>query len=128
MLPYVAQGMAQGIEDAGVLTMALSLTDNVELALRVYELVRKNRGEAIQNSAATTQKSLHLPDGPAQQARDQKMRDALKLDGKGDNPDLWSDQSWQTFMWGIDVMKETQDNWEDLVRRASNHELNNTAA
>lgn len=128
MLPYVAQGMAQGIEDAGVLTMALSLTDNVKLALRVYELVRKKRGEAIQTSTTTTQTSLHLPDGPAQQSRDQKMRNALRTGSKDQNPDLWSDQTWQNFMWGTDVMKETQDKWDDLILRASGYELNGTSA
>jgi salicylate hydroxylase len=45
MLPYVAQGVAQAIEDAGVLTCALSLVDKdgIDTALKVYEAVR--RGE-----------------------------------------------------------------------------------
>lgn len=94
MLPYVAQGAAQAIEDAGVLTCALSLTDSVPTALAVYESVRKERAERIQNSAAVTRKALHLPDGEEQRKRDEAIR------GSGKNPDLWADPSWQEFMWG----------------------------
>jgi salicylate hydroxylase len=39
MLPYVAQGAAQAVEDAGVLTEVFTRTSDVDLALAVYELV-----------------------------------------------------------------------------------------
>lgn len=94
MLPYVAQGAAQAIEDAAVLTCALSLTDSVPTALSVYEIVRKERAERIQKSAAVTRKALHLPDGEEQRKRDEAIR------GPGRNPDLWADHAWQDFMWG----------------------------
>ena len=100
MLPYVAQGAAQAIEDTAVLTVSLSLADDVPTALGVYEAVRKSRGEAIQNSAATTRQALHLPDGPEQEKRDKAIA------GTGPNPDLWADHDWQDFMWGVDVMKD----------------------
>ena len=91
MLPYVAQGAAQAIEDAAVLTISLSLADDVPTALAVYEIVRKSRGEAIQSSAGTTRIVLHLPDGLEQAKRDEAM-------GKiGRNPDLHSDNEWQDF-------------------------------
>lgn len=101
MLPYVAQGAAQAIEDAGVLACTLSLIDDnsdseIEKALAVYEEVRKSRGEAIQNSATTTRKALHLPDGEEQRKRDEAMRKG----GDEKNPDLWADHEWQDFMWG----------------------------
>jgi len=98
MLPYVAQGAAQAIEDAGVLTCALSLVQEgeIDVALRVYEAVRKDRGEKIQNSASVTRRALHLPDGEEQRKRDAAMRE-----GSGErNPDLWADREWQEFMWG----------------------------
>jgi salicylate hydroxylase len=98
MLPYVAQGAAQAIEDAAVLTCALSLTVDVDLALQVYELVRKDRGELIQSSALETRRVLHLPDGPAQRERDEAFAASSKADAR--NPDLWVDRSWQDFMWG----------------------------
>lgn len=94
MLPYVAQGAAQAIEDAGVLTCALSLTEDISTALAVYEMVRKERAEKIQNSASVTRRALHLPDGDQQKKRDEAIQ------GSGKNPDLWSDHDWQDFMWG----------------------------
>jgi salicylate hydroxylase len=94
MLPYVAQGAAQAIEDAGVLTVALSLADDVQTAIEVYQAVRKERAEKIQQSAATTRRALHLPDGKEQRKRDEAIK------GPGKNPDLWADHDWQDFMWG----------------------------
>ncbi|EMC93097.1 hypothetical protein BAUCODRAFT_38008 [Baudoinia panamericana UAMH 10762] len=127
MLPYVAQGAAQAIEDAGVLqaVLAKSSTD-VPLALQVYEEVRKARGEAVQGSAATTRRALHLPDGPEQQARDDKIRQAAK--GEGENPDLWADTVFQEFMWGTDVMRDTIVRWPEYKARAEGTHLHALAA
>ncbi|KAF2770521.1 hypothetical protein EJ03DRAFT_326414 [Teratosphaeria nubilosa] len=117
MLPYVAQGAAQAIEDAGVLQCVLAkCSADVPLALAVYESVRKARGKAIQGSAAMTRVELHLPDGLAQQERDRKIREASQ--GTGNNPDLWADQTFQEFMWGTDVMKDTIVKWPEHQARA----------
>jgi salicylate hydroxylase len=100
MLPYVAQGAAQAIEDAGVLACVLSVGgDNVDIPtrLKVYELVRKERAEKIQNSAAETRLALHLPDGEKQRQRDEAIKSG------GSNPDLWADKKWQEFMWGESI-------------------------
>jgi salicylate hydroxylase len=109
MLPYVAQGAANGIEDAAVIATALNCTSNVQLALRVYETVRKERAEKIAASASDTSRSLHLPDGPEQEKRDRTIRSAGRKEGPGDldTADKWRDQQWQDFMWGVDVMRET---------------------
>ena len=109
MLPYVAQGAAQALEDAAVLAITLSLTDDVPLALRVYESARKKRAETIQDSAARTRMTLHLPDGPEQEARD------LAMGSEGKNPDLFVDSSWQDYMWKTDVMKDTLEGWDKYV-------------
>lgn len=115
MLPYVAQGAANAIEDAAVLAAALTCTADVRLALRVYELVRKDRGEQIAASARATATTLHLPDGPEQRQRDEAIVNA----GSGaEHPDRWSNAKWQDFMWGIDVMRETIDGWNELVQKA----------
>ncbi|KAK6343836.1 hypothetical protein TWF696_007492 [Orbilia brochopaga] len=125
MLPYVAQGAANAIEDAAVLTVALSVigsTNSIDDALRIYQAVRKARGEAIQASARETQRALHLPDGKEQEERDRKIRDSTEAATKRElgagekrNPDLWSDQQWQDYMWGVDVMKETLEKWSEIV-------------
>jgi salicylate hydroxylase len=56
-----------------------------------------------------TRQALHLPDGPEQAERDK----LFAADGKC--PDLWVDEDWQDFMWGVDVMKEVEHGWDDLV-------------
>lgn len=126
MLPYVAQGAANAIEDAGVLVAAFTQTDDVTKALQVYQEVRKARGEKIQQSADTTRRSLHLPDGPEQRQRDDAIRAAAR--GEGSNPDLWADEGFQRFMWGVDVMGETVERWEELLSKARGHHLHGVGA
>ena len=126
MLPYVAQGAANAIEDAGVLVAAFTRTDDVCKALEVFQEVRKGRGETIQQSADATRRSLHLPDGPDQEQRDDAIRAAAK--GSGSNPDLWSDRDFQNFMWGTDVMRDTVEKWDELVSRARGHHVHGVSA
>ena len=99
MLPYVAQGAAQAVEDAAVLATCLSMIDTfdqIHLALKVYELIRKERAETVQLSATKTRQALHLSDGEQQRARDQMLRNIIH---GGPSPDLWSDQSFQAWCW-----------------------------
>lgn len=59
---------------------------DIGLAIKIYEQVRKARGEAVQASALEVRTALHLPDGLEQRERDDKIR--LAGQGKGNNPDL----------------------------------------
>jgi len=93
MLPYVAQGAAQAIEDAGVLTCALSKTRDLDVALGIYQAMRKGRAERIQTSAAVTRTQLHLEDGEEQRERDRNIEMSGKRGGEK-NPDLWADREW----------------------------------
>lgn len=141
MLPYVAQGAAQGIEDAGALACVLSKLDSVdqiESALNVFQAVRKERAEKIQSSASATRQVLHLPDGEEQRVRDQRMRGAgkPKSNGRdsrateannGRNPDLWADEQWQQYMWGVDVMREVLEAWEAIAVSARLEKLATTS-
>lgn len=130
MLPYVAQGAAQAIEDAGVLqcVLAKSSTD-IPLALAAFESVRKARAEAVQGSAASTRKALHLPDGAAQRERDEQIQRAGNGNGKGgENPDLWADTTFQQFIWGVDVMRDTIVRWPEHRARAAGSHLDSLAA
>lgn len=114
MLPYVAQGAASGIEDAGVLAAALTQTADVPRALAVYQAVRQPRAERISASAAATGRALHLTDGPAQAARDAAI--AGRRDGRAaPSTDKWCDSAWQDYMWGTDVMRHTIEAWDQLV-------------
>lgn len=99
MLPYVAQGAAQAAEDGAVLAACLAMIDSreqINTALRVYELVRKERAETVQESAVKTRQALHLHDGRAQEERDAMIRNAAR---GGPNPDLWSDKDFQQWCW-----------------------------
>ena len=125
MLPYVAQGSAQAIEDSAVLATCFSLTSDVPLALAIYQDVRKVRAETVQGSAGTTRKALHLPDGPEQQERDRKIKESNQ---SGHNPDLWADKEFQDFMWGTDVMKDTMENWEHYKSKAQGHHIDDLKA
>lgn len=127
MLPYVAQGAAQAIEDAAVLQCALTkASTDVPLAVNVYEQVRKARGEAVQASAAITRKALHLPDGPEQRQRDAQIRAASQ--GRGNNPDLWADREFQQFIWGTDIMRETLIKWPEWKARVQGTHLHALSA
>ena len=72
MLPYMAQGAAQAMEDAATLAACLRKFDVAE-ALRHYEQLRLQRTACVQAAARTNKLRFHLPDGPAQVERDARM-------------------------------------------------------
>ncbi|KAJ5467428.1 MonooxygenaseFAD-binding [Penicillium sp. IBT 31633x] len=112
MLPYVAQGAAQAVEDAaalGVVLSVISSPEEIPQALSTYERSRKQRAEAVQQSGSENRIMLHLPDGPEQIARDAQF----KASASGDNPDKWSDRRTQEFLWGWDAEKAALDVWND---------------
>jgi salicylate hydroxylase len=80
MLPFLAQGAAQAIEDGATLARCLAGTagQNVSAALRLYESLRLARASRVQAASKENKSRFHLPDGPAQQARDAQIRDAAK--------------------------------------------------
>jgi salicylate hydroxylase len=77
MLPMMAQGAAQAIEDGAALASLLAATpDDVPGALRRYEAVRKPRASRLQDLSRANRMRFHLVDGPAQQKRDEAMRNS----------------------------------------------------
>jgi salicylate hydroxylase len=74
MLPFMAQGAAQAVEDGATLTacLAVSGSDPVS-ALRRYERLRIPRTARLQAISAGNKARNHLPDGPAQRERDAQM-------------------------------------------------------
>lgn len=95
MLPYVAQGATQAVEDAAVISTSLSRINkigDISTVLKVYELARKDRAETIQASAVQTRRVLHLSDGEEQQRRDCIMGNPSKQVG---NPSLRMNESFQ---------------------------------
>ena len=73
MLPFMAQGAAQALEDGAALTACLMQDPDVLEALRRYEAVRLPRASRIQALSTLNKTRFHLPDGAEQQERDQLM-------------------------------------------------------
>src|SRR5262245_14432001 len=75
MLPFMAQGAAQAIEDGATVAVCLSGIDvrDVPDALRRYEALRLPRTSRVQGLSDANKTRFHLPDGAAQEARDAEM-------------------------------------------------------
>ena len=72
MYPFMAQGAAQAIEDGATLAACLVAggDGNPAEALRRYERLRRPRVTRLQDMSRANKIRFHLPDGPAQMARD----------------------------------------------------------
>jgi salicylate hydroxylase len=72
MLPFMAQGSCQAIEDAVVLARCLSDvgTSGASDALRRYEDVRQGRTAQVQTSSVMNRDLFHMVDGQEQRDRD----------------------------------------------------------
>ena len=74
MLPMMAQGAAQSIEDGAALASLLqAMPGDIGGALARYEAVRKPRATKLQQASAANRERFHLPDGPEQQKRDEAI-------------------------------------------------------
>jgi len=75
MLPYLAQGAGQSIEDAYVLAAFLERhRDDPELALRSYVTLRHDRTAAMQVGSREAGRTMHLADADAVCVRNEQMR------------------------------------------------------
>jgi salicylate hydroxylase len=73
LLPFLAQGAAQAIEDAHALGRAFAVHGEVAAALHSYELERTPRAAAVQAASRRQGHIYHLP-APAARVRDFGMR------------------------------------------------------
>jgi 2-polyprenyl-6-methoxyphenol hydroxylase-like FAD-dependent oxidoreductase len=75
MLPFMAQGAAQAIEDGATLTACLVGTSRADIptALHRYEQLRLPRASRVQAMSAANKTRFHLPDGREQRERDAQM-------------------------------------------------------
>ena len=73
MVPFLAQGAAQAIEDAGALGAALAQTDDIPQALAAYSRARVARATRVQVEAVRQGRIYHLK-GAMAAARDATMR------------------------------------------------------
>ena len=85
MLPFMAQGAAQALEDGATLTACLAAEPDVAAALRRYEQLRLPRASRIQALSTENKTRFHLPDGERQRERDAPdggRRDRLRHPGR----------------------------------------------
>jgi salicylate hydroxylase len=74
MLPFMAQGAAQAIEDGATLaTWLAGAGADIAAALRRYEALRIPRTSRVQALSTSQKTRYHLPDGLPQQRRDAQM-------------------------------------------------------
>jgi 2-polyprenyl-6-methoxyphenol hydroxylase-like FAD-dependent oxidoreductase len=84
MLPYMAQGAVQSIEDGATLAVCLKNVgiNGISDALTRYENLRRPRTAKVQEMSRANAIGFHLPDGPEQEKRDaalvQAAQDPLK--------------------------------------------------
>jgi salicylate hydroxylase len=81
MLPFLAQGAAQCVEDAAVLADRLAAADRATIgaALRSYEEIRRPRANHVLLMSRGREIRNHLPDGPEQERRDAELAAADPL-------------------------------------------------
>jgi salicylate hydroxylase len=75
MLPFMAQGAAQAIEDGATLAACLAGVEEAGIAeaIQAYETIRRPRASRIQAMSKENKRRFHLPDGPDQEERDAQM-------------------------------------------------------
>ncbi|KAI1008315.1 hypothetical protein LB504_002043 [Fusarium proliferatum] len=117
MLPYLAQGANSAVEDGAVLGLLLGHVKSkhqLPQALSMYERLRKSRGEAIVRETFKQRESFHMPDGPAQEARDETFLSQLGAEElKGPFPSRWTCPQVQPWLYGYDAFEVV----EDAVKR-----------
>ena len=71
MYPFMGQGAAQAIEDGAALAACLAAgAHDPAAALQRYQELRLPRVTRLQQMSRADKTRFHMPDGPAQQARD----------------------------------------------------------
>ncbi|CAI7589798.1 unnamed protein product [Penicillium discolor] len=109
MLPYLAQGANSAVEDGAVLGLILGhlrSKDQLPKALKMYEDLRKARGDAIVKETFKQRDSFHMADGPEQEARDKIFLSQLgESNIQGPFPSKWTCPQVQPWLYGYDAFK-----------------------
>ncbi|RFU32337.1 hypothetical protein B7463_g3975, partial [Scytalidium lignicola] len=100
MMPYLAQGAAQAIEDAATIRAALATYDDLPQALEAYQKQRAPRAYYTAKNTRVLQEWLHLYDGPSRDRRDEMMRHDSES-----NPIFWGYTPRKDWLFGYDAGK-----------------------
>lgn len=109
MFPFFAQGAAQAIEDAVVVARCLAAQPSDPVAaLQRYEDIRRPRATRLQQLSRGRAETNHLPDGSAQQARDEAFAAEDPLAHNG-------------WIYGHDAESEVQEALAQVERSGQEH-------
>ncbi|PQE09065.1 fad dependent oxidoreductase protein [Rutstroemia sp. NJR-2017a BVV2] len=113
MLPYLAQGANSSLEDGAVMGYLLGKVsaegkkEQLKKAARMYEALRKSRGEGIARETWKQREQFHMVDG-----EEQIQRDVIMIEGptgKGGYPSRWQDFGGaQKWLYGYDAYGEAE--------------------
>lgn len=112
MLPYLAQGAAQAIEDAAFLSGLLShleLKSQISDILSIYERHRKPRAMQVKRRTLATREINGMVDGPLQQERDRQLSEHKPFDGY---PNPLADPTFSDWLFGYDANEEAEKAWK----------------
>ncbi|KAL2075156.1 hypothetical protein VTL71DRAFT_98 [Oculimacula yallundae] len=116
MLPYLAQGANSSLEDGAVIGALLGKVEGgtgkeeqLKRCARLYQGLRKERGEGIQGETFKQRRDFHLKDGKEQEERDKLMLSMLGGESKADFPSRWTCPRVQRWLYGYDAYKEVEE-------------------
>ncbi|KAI1175350.1 FAD/NAD(P)-binding domain-containing protein [Nemania sp. FL0916] len=136
-LPHLGQGATMAIEDAAVVAECVSAVpvavdgklvdrDALSRALKVYELLRKDRTSSLVDMAAFSGRTLHLGEGKAKEERDRQFAEGRK---KGSaNPDKWASPDVQKMIYSHDCVTEAQEKFSELFSSFAEEKTNGVSA
>ena len=104
-------GAAMAVEDAATLAECLKSSPRKETlrsALDLHESLRIPRTKAVHEASVIHGHTIHLADGPLQEARDAAMRPEVEGKHYVDTPNQWSDPLTQHFCYSYDAIEEVR--------------------
>lgn len=116
MLPYLAQGAAQAVEDAAVLSGLLShleLKSQIPDVLSIFERHRKTRAMQVKQRTLATREINGMIDGPLQQERDRQLSEHEPFDGY---PNPLADPIFSRWLFSYDASEEVEKAWNTYKR------------
>lgn len=122
MLPYLAQGANSSMEDGAVLGNVLGALESkadLPAALKLYERLRKTRGETIVRETFAQRRDFHMLNGPEQESRDQLMLSKLGKTIDCKFPSRWQCPEVQPWLYGYDAYEEVAAALQDSPLRAA---------
>ena len=116
MVPYLAQGACQSIEDAWALAVCLRRhgDDDIHGALTEYERRRQPRTTRIQAGARFAVKMAHEPDEESVRARNGRWKGMQRIDPLAET-------SW-AFAWGHDILAAVEEPVGNVIGLSSSRE------